>query len=441
MLHELVRVALKSTSVPLTLGNITAASEVYKYLTGRLTSLHASHTPPSERVAFLYRELGERRQHEAMLGRGAGSSSVGAVDAGAGAGGGAGGASGGGGYAPMYVAALCDIIAHPDFVAICAELTTNLDAHVAPGISIERILAYRGVGAAVLHHALRGYVSAVRDVPLVFRIVTELRPHGPQWVADKLAELSLPPETDAAPRIIPSPMPDLWNAMCKSLFSKLNIEDLIYAILAQCGGHDGYVRVPDALQFTSIERLRRTERTIVPFFAAWGYEAGSLLSLDTLYATAYTYYDDATAVPVNTRMVFLRSVFEAVHRESGAREAALLGARKPDETLPTLYVIPNSGGVARLQRGRLDTPTQVVMSRALSTLLGPTKRPRRLGWAAGSCPRACSRARLLRPPPRRLAAVLAPLTLPPPPLPRARALRPRRPTPRRRQPLPLSLPM
>jgi len=83
--------------------------------------------------------------------------------------------------------------------------------------------------------------------------------------------------------------------------------------------------LPDSLQFTSIERLRRTERTIVPFFAAWGYEPGSVLSMDTLYATAYTYYDDATAVPVHTRMVFLRSVFEAVHRESGAREAALLG--------------------------------------------------------------------------------------------------------------------
>ena len=41
--------------------------------------------------------------------------------------------------------------------------------------------------------------------------------------------------------------------------------------------------------------------------------------------------------------VFLRSVFEAVHRESGAREAALLGARKPDETLPTLYVIGGDG--------------------------------------------------------------------------------------------------
>ena len=41
----------------------------------------------------------------------------------------------------------------------------------------------------------------------------------------------------------------------------------------------------------------------------------------------YTYYDDATAVPIATRNA---SVIEAVHRESGAREAALLGARKPD---------------------------------------------------------------------------------------------------------------
>ena len=157
MLHELVRVALKSTSVPLTLGNITAAAEVYEYLTGRLTSLHASHTPPSERVAFLYRELGERRQHEAMVGRGAGSSSVGAVDAGAGAGGGAGGASGGGGYAPMYVAALCDIIAHPDFVAICAELTTPTLTRTCGAGRLDRahpgIDTTAGVGNAVLHHA------------------------------------------------------------------------------------------------------------------------------------------------------------------------------------------------------------------------------------------------------------------------------------------------
>ena len=155
-------------------------------------------------------------------------------------------------------------------LAIRVHVISVDDAFIVDDVEIDGIEAV-GVGAAVLHHALRGYVSAVRDLPIVFRIVTELRPHGPQWAADKLAELSLPPETDAAPRIIPSPLPELWNAMCKSQFSKLNLEDLIDAILAQCCGHDGYVRVPDTLQFTSVERLRRTERTIVPFFAAWGY--------------------------------------------------------------------------------------------------------------------------------------------------------------------------
>ena len=140
------------------------------------------------------------------------------------------------------------------------------------------------------------------------KICTELRPHGAQWVADVLAELSLPPETDAAPRIIPDPQPELWEAMCKASFHKINYEDAIYSVLAQCGGHDGYVRVPEAQQFSSIDRLRRTERTIVPFFQRWGFEVGGDLSLDTLYATAYTYFDDATAVPPLTRLRLIRSV-------------------------------------------------------------------------------------------------------------------------------------
>ena len=105
----------------------------------------------------------------------------------------------------MYVGALCDILANVEFIEVGAELMTNLDAHVAPGVSIERILAYRGPGHAVLHHALRGLVAPVRDLPIAARIYNELRPHGPQWVADVIAELSLPPETDLAPRIIPTP--------------------------------------------------------------------------------------------------------------------------------------------------------------------------------------------------------------------------------------------
>ena len=117
------------------------------------------------------------------------------------------------GYAQMYISALCNIMADPSFIKFSAEIMLNLDSHLPPGVSIERIFANRGVGHAIFHHALRGYISAVRDLPVVGRIATELRPHGPQWAADTLADLSLPPETDLAPRIIPDPNPELWNAL------------------------------------------------------------------------------------------------------------------------------------------------------------------------------------------------------------------------------------
>ena len=84
---------------------------------------------------------------------------------------------------------------------------------------------------------------------------------------------------------------------------------------------------------------------------------GGPLSLDTVYATAYAYYDDATAVPEPARMKLVRSVMTAVMREAEARDTAILEARNPGAVLSVDLAIPNSGGLARLQRGRLETPT------------------------------------------------------------------------------------
>ena len=94
MLPELVRAALKAPTAQLSLGNVNASSEIYKYLTGRLIVMHASHTPPSDRVAFLARELEERRKHEQMS-RGD-LSAVASEGAGGGGAGGGGAGSGGG---------------------------------------------------------------------------------------------------------------------------------------------------------------------------------------------------------------------------------------------------------------------------------------------------------------------------------------------------------
>jgi hypothetical protein len=141
------------------------------------------------------------------------------------------------------------------------------------------------------------------------------------------------------------------------------------SILAELGGHDGYVRIPATQQFTSMDRLRRTERALVPLFARWGIEAGGERGLATAYATLYAYNDDAAAVPPAARNAFIRSVLTTVFRESAARVASVLTLRDPASPMPTEFVIPNSGGMLRLERARLDTPATATMARSLSVLL------------------------------------------------------------------------
>ena len=72
LLLEAVRAALQSPTALLSLGNVAAAAELYKYLLGRLHDLHRAHKPPSERVTFIMSELADRRRHESAS-RGASS--------------------------------------------------------------------------------------------------------------------------------------------------------------------------------------------------------------------------------------------------------------------------------------------------------------------------------------------------------------------------------
>ena len=93
LLLESVRSALKAATAQLSLGNVAAAAELYKYLLGRVRDLHAAHVPASDRVTFLMSELADRRQHEAAS-RGASSSSSPAAET-------SGASTGGTGYAQM----------------------------------------------------------------------------------------------------------------------------------------------------------------------------------------------------------------------------------------------------------------------------------------------------------------------------------------------------
>ena len=373
---ELVRAALLQPTAPVTLTTLESASKVFLYLAPRLGAMHSANAPAADRCAFLMEELAQRRKHEGAarggISGGEGASSTPGTSSTTGA--------GGGGYAAIHVAKLCDILADPEFIALCGEVTTNLDAQLAPAVSIELILASRAKGSAILHHALRGQVNAVRELPVVARVATELRHHGPQWAADKLADCLLPPEDETMPRVIPSPLPELWDAMCKAAWGELNFENICYTILAECGGHEGHVHIPNGQQFASIDRLRRCERALVPFLALFGFEAGGDRGLDTVLATVYAYYDDATAVPSAARMAFIRSVLCGVYREAAARDAALLAQRDPSVQMPSKFAIVNSGAVARLQRARQDTPATNTMARTMATLLNPIQ-AKQLGLA------------------------------------------------------------
>ena len=372
LLLELVRAALGSATAQLTLGNVAAAAELYNYLQGRLAALAASHAPPSDRVAFALTTLKERAQLVQQATRGGGGSGGGGGQPGGGGGGG-GSTAGNMGYAAMYVAVLLSVLANSEFISIVAELTANLDAHLDPNISIDRILQYRGIGHAILQHALRGLVTAVRDLPIVFRIVSELRPHGPQWASDTLANALMPPDSPLVPRIMPAPSVDLWNLMCKALYWKINLENAMCAILAQCQGHSSFTQVPDALQYGSMTRIRRLENATCAWFAAWGFELGGLRAWDTFLATVTAYHDDATAIPVHKRMQLVNSVIQGALREASDRCCALLAARRPDELMPTEFIVPNSPAVRSLQRARTDAPRANELRRSMASILSDVK--------------------------------------------------------------------
>ena len=365
LLLEAVRAALKSPTAALSLGNVARAAEAYKYLVSKLLVWRAEHMPPGDRVTRMLGELEDRRTLEASSrssGAGAGADQTGGGDKKVGA----------LGYAQQYVSVLCDILADATFIGVCATLTGYLDGDEPLGTVIETILEYRGVGHAILHHALRGYVDFVRDLPLVTRIADEVRPHGPQWAADAIARLSLPPEADDEEPPLVEPLPQLWDDFCRAQYHKSNLEDAIYSVVAD-GQNTQHRAVPYVDQYTHLGRMRRTERTAVPWFALWGFPSGEATSLDALYSTEYAYYEDATNVPAAMRIKRVRASHLGVLTELSARDAAVLSRRNPGATFGTSVITAHSNSLRRLQRARTEVPSDNRTARAITNVLGATK--------------------------------------------------------------------
>ena len=223
---------------------------------------------------------------------------------------------------------------------------------------------------------MRGHLSFVKNCVAVERIAAELRPHGPQWLVNVIAEAVLPPEdaTTTLRRLAPEPDNALWKALCKGELHHFNIENAVWAIIAKTMGYLQFTRIPDSDQYTSLDRLRRTERALSAIIVKLGYrENGTELCLATLIATCIAYHDDCTALDEPTRNQFMRSVILGILTESFTREGALLDQRRPDATLPEYIVAPNSLAVERLQRARRDGPVLQNVSQAFRQLIGDEK--------------------------------------------------------------------
>ena len=223
---------------------------------------------------------------------------------------------------------------------------------------------------------MRGHLSFVKNCVAVERIAAELRPHGPQWLVNVIAEAVLPPEdaTTTLRRLAPEPDNALWKALCKGELHHFNIENAVWAIIAKTMGYLQFTRIPDSDQYTSLDRLRRTERALSAIIVKLGYrENGTELCLATLIATCIAYHDDCTALDEPTRNQFMRSVILGILTESFTREGALLDQRRPDATLPEYIVATNSLAVERLQRARRDGPVLQNVSQAFCQLLGDEK--------------------------------------------------------------------
>ena len=373
MLGSLVQIALKQPSAKVTIENVTNAEAHFTYMGPRLQTMAESNVSPDERYSYAVRELSERRRNESTP-RGIAESGTGGARGAASSD--AALAAGATGYAQVHTAQLLDILQDRDFISICETIISNLDAHLSPAISIELIFAFRGPGHVILQHALRGHLSFVKNCVAVERIAAELRPHGPQWLANVIAKAVLPPEDSTATlrRLAPEPDHAMWKALCKGELHNFNVENAIWAVIAKTMGYTQFTRIPDADQYSNLDRLRRTERALSALIIVLGYrEDGSELCFATLMATIIAYHDDCTALDESTRNQFMRSVIVGVLTESFTREGALLDQRRPGATLPEYFVAPNSLAIDRLQRGRRDGPALQNVSQAFRQLIGDEK--------------------------------------------------------------------
>ena len=172
--------------------------------------------------------------------------------------------------------------------------------------------------------------------------------HGPQVLADILAKHSMPPEIPGAPRPSPTPLPALWEAMCKGNLEN-DWENIIAMVRAACGamGSNGeFLRVSEGQQYRHGERLRRTANALTGFFDELGWPAGTERSIGAIFATVLSYMEDAQSTDPNAVERMMRSTVLNALRERSVVLKVVLGLGDPCAIISPDFIVPNSSAIA-----------------------------------------------------------------------------------------------
>ena len=250
LLVELLRLALGTSITSIALGQLASGMAMLDDLLPTLRSERIVSLPAGERLTYVATELQLWRQADRTSARGSGGNS------------GGGEAStptelstgGGVGYGALYQVSLRRILAGTAYCTAVDAVTAAMDDNQF-GEAISIIFS---AGLLPLIHPLIGFRRSLPGHAVVTRIAEELRPLGPQWVADTLAGALLPEPQAPLVRRRMTALPTVWAAMCKHRLDQIPWEKICYGIIAEGSGRCLPAEIPELACYTSVARFLST---------------------------------------------------------------------------------------------------------------------------------------------------------------------------------------
>ena len=279
-----------------------------------------------------------------------------------------------GGYTRQYDPALRAKVNSAPFLALSQQLQGMFNAGTHPYEIIRFIF---GSCEVLFIHPLLGRKNVLSGVPLVERIATELRQHGPGFLGDSAYRAILPPIPAGAVVLPPPELVPEWDSLCKGELT-IDVENLIPRLKAFVNGPQAtYDKVPKDQRYRSSVRLAEIGTVATKMYADLGYPspAGTPGTPEEIFKLAALYYAEAAALRDEVKQAIVADALMAIDQERSAQFKTDLMAGDPARVLGGQYAIPNSPGLRALTAARQELTSSQVLARQLAALKGQTGVP------------------------------------------------------------------